>query len=123
MNTLKAVLKHLNKEENVELSSKVIELALIDDLKKYPSYFNKWESAVKSEKSKLDSIRKELFDLFEISNSFINDLMNDLGKYERAAKELGVNPKDNKTYVQADEIFKKFAKEGDELNQFAKRLK
>lgn len=32
MNTLKAVLRHLNKEDNVELSSEKVELGLIDDI-------------------------------------------------------------------------------------------
>lgn len=117
------VLSFMPKDEKVELQAEQIELGLSQDLKKYEGYFKKWESSVKSEKNKIDSIRKELFDLFEISNSLINDLMNDLGKFEKAAKDLGINPEDSKEYKSASQVFKKFAKEGDELNGFAKKLK
>jgi NDP-sugar pyrophosphorylase family protein len=117
------VLAKLHAPEKVELQSEKVELGIADDLKKYEGYFSKWEAAVISEKNKIDSIRKELLDLFEVSNSLITDLMNDMGKFEKSAKDLGINPSDSKVYNSAEKVFKQFAKEGDNLNQFAKKLK
>jgi hypothetical protein len=36
----------------------------------------------------------------------IKDLLNDLSKFEKAAKELGLNPKENKEYLNAEQTYK-----------------
>ena len=95
MNTLKSVLRHLNKEEKVELSSEKVELALVDDLKKALGEFND----IDKDHAKLMNDYKSLKGSADVLTAQAQRLKNKLSsikdKYEKAAKELGVNPNDN----------------------------
>ena len=84
MNTLKAVLKHLNKEDNVELSSEKVELGLIDDLEKHKREFVK--GAKQADKAALDAL-SALAD----STKALEDGVKMAEAVIRASKDLGLD--------------------------------
>ena len=124
MNTLKAVLKHLNKEDNVELSSEIVELGVAQELKTLVNALN-------AQLSIDERVIPETRQLFQEISSLINkakdraktnesvskasekktDIAIDaLKKAESAAKDLGFKPTDIPNYKEvkklADEVLK-----------------
>lgn len=90
----KSVLDKLPKQE-VELSKVEVELALVDDLKKALGEFNDLDK----DHAKLMNDYKSLKGSADVLTTQAQRLKNKLSsikdKYEKAAKELGVNPNDN----------------------------
>lgn len=97
MNTLKAVLKHLNKEENVELSSEKVELGLIDDLK------NQMKSANKDALNAIDLANKAK-GLAEKSLKLNNDLEKNFEEVLKKVKDLGISSAEIEVKKQLDQV-------------------
>ena len=102
MNTLKAVLKHLNKEDNVELSSEKVELGVADDLKEMQKEakrrLSQVEDAVKWGK-KAEEAFKVISDADGIvtaankaNTKFLNETVSIFRNIDKKANELGVKP-------------------------------
>ena len=83
MNTLKAVLKHLNKEE-VNLSAETVELNKVEDLIKEGG---KIGGGIKSLEIEILSMANKIKKESEKYNALISELT----KLEKAAKDLGVD--------------------------------
>jgi len=112
MNTLKSVFSKIA-EDKTELAKHEVELGLIDDLKKYTQGLSKYESEGLGLKTKGERLQKELRDIrsalvkwSQVGESLSKDLLNDLGKFEQAAKVVGLNPKDSKEYNDALNTYK-----------------
>jgi len=115
--SIKNIMNKIASTQEVELKSEVIELGLIDDLKKEYGKLQKIESVVakrasdlRSEKARLQGDVAELFDISKSLESFIK-------KATDAAKELGVDvPKEvsavenlkNMASTKAKDILKEF---------------
>ena len=105
--------KVANIKHDVELKSEKVELGLVDNLKKYPVAFKNMQSELQGInksagdlKAKLRSIKTELNSFGNVVNSFLDDASSDLVKFEKAAKDLGINPKDSKEYLEAEKAYK-----------------
>ena len=127
MTNYQRVLNRLTKNKEVELKSEKVELASIDDLKKYSGFLKSFKSEGdkvinKANKllSELKQTQSELFKLSDVAESFVNDIIKDMNKFESAAKELGINPNTVKEYTAANESFKSFAKLEQEYQKIAK---
>ena len=116
MNTMKSVfskLADLQQEDKTELAKHEVELAIVDDLKKYTQGFAKYENEGVGLKNRGERLQSELRDVrsalskwSQVGESLSKDLLNDLSKFEKAAKELGLNPKENKEYLNAEQTYK-----------------
>ena len=102
--------KIFKEEVKVELSSEEVELGLIDDFNKkadglknmdkyltkvYSKAYKVWAEAIELEQDKKDS-HSDLKDAVEDSETIIKELTKEFEKVVKAAKELGVNPKEIK---------------------------
>lgn len=116
MNTLKTTMSkiaQIEQPERTDLAKHEVELALIDDLKKYTQGFAKYENEGVGLKNRGERLQGELRDVrsalskwSQVGESLSKDLLNDLSKFEKAAKELGLNPKENKEYLNAEQTYK-----------------
>lgn len=105
MNTQKSVFKKLSQVEKVELSEERVELALVDDIKKYINDFQSIFSTMDKEGDELgrllgESIRKQrsLEDLNDKNQSVAKDAIKAIQDIEQKTKELGLDvPKEVNT--------------------------
>jgi hypothetical protein len=112
-----------------ELKSEKVELAILDNLKKYASGLNKYQNEgdglVKRAnrlKTELNETQKAIYKWSDVGESIANDIVRDLSKFEKSAKELGVSPSSIKEYVNAEKAFKQFAKLEQKYQKIAKEL-
>ena len=129
--------KHINKifsmiqtelkSEKVEFEK--VELAILDNLKKYANGLNKYQNEgdglVKRAnrlKTELNETQKAIYKWSDVGESIANDIVRDLSKFEKSAKELGVSPSSIKEYVNAEKAFKQFAKLEQKYQKIAKEL-
>tara|TARA_R100001440_G_scaffold111_3_gene288 strand:- start:3821 stop:4216 length:396 start_codon:yes stop_codon:yes gene_type:complete len=127
MDNYKTVLNRLYKTEGVELKSEKVELALVDDLKKYSDGFKKYKSEgdglinrANRILSELKETQSALFKWSDVGESIGNDIIKDMNKFESAAKELGINPNTVKEYTAASKLFTSYAKLEQEYQKIAK---
>ena len=126
MSNYKRVLKHLNKEE---LAAQKIELGLVDDLRKYPRGYSKYESEgdglVKKAnrvKQELKEIQKAIFKWAKVGESIGDDIKNDLKQFEKVAKDLGFMPDIQIDYSNAVDVYDKYERLSQKLEKEAKDL-
>ena len=109
--------KHINKILNKFSEDNKVELAIIDNLRKYAAsvkkYRNEGEGLIKRierQNSELIETKRALGKWSSVGDSIIKDISSDVTKFERQAKELGVDPKSSKAYNDALNAFKEYAK-------------
>ncbi len=106
-----------------------VELGIADDLKKYTKGFDKYKNegdglVKRSERllAELKETQSAIFKWSDVGESISKDIIADMNKFEKAAKEIGVDPKSVKEYAQADKTFTDFAKLEREYQKIAKGL-
>ena len=103
MNTLKSVLKHLNKEEKIELSSEVVELSKIDDFSKKVSQFESDNKEVESIVADLDKYKSKFLKLDKKIASDYKKLQDEANDLFKKLNELGLKEEATKVFkLQAD---------------------
>ena len=112
-------------EEAKELLSKIesivkgekVELGIIDNLRKYADSVNKYKSEgeglikrIERQNAELIETKRALGKWSSVGDSILKDISNDVTKFERQAKEIGIDPKSSKEYNDALNAFKEYAK-------------
>ena len=127
MNNYKSVRNRLFKNSEVELKSETVELALVDELKKYSDGFKKYKSEgdglinrANRLLSELKGTQSALYQWSDVGESIGNDIIRDMNKFESVAKELGIKPNTVKEYAEASNLFTKYAKLEQEYQKIAK---
>jgi hypothetical protein len=94
-----------------------VELGLVDDLRKYPKGYNKYSNegdalVKKAAKmtSELKELKKALDKWAEVGNSISADIVRDLGRFEKTAKEMGFNPEIQIDYSNAFDAMSDYKK-------------
>lgn len=112
MNTMKSVYNRLFKEDKVELASERVELAVIDDFKKYISDSKEMSNAYNDLKKRIADLESQRADVIKRKEglaSFIsrssNNVIKALTDFEKRAKELGFNASENPLYAETDKLF------------------
>jgi SMC interacting uncharacterized protein involved in chromosome segregation len=125
----KKIINKLSQEDKTELKSEKVELAILDNLKKYASGLNKYQNEgdglVKRAdrlKTELDETQKAIYKWSDVGESIANDIVKDLSKFEKSAKELGISPGSVKEYINAEKAFKEFSKLEQKYQKIAKEL-
>ena len=102
-------------DKNVELKSNVIELAITDDIKKYIAGYKRYSDEGTGLKQKGERIKSELNDIIsalfkyeQLGKSLGDDLGAVLSKFEKSAKDLGINPTDNNDYKEGLATYKNY---------------
>jgi hypothetical protein len=121
--------KVYSKLPKTELATEKVELGVADDLKKYTKGFDKYKNegdglVKRSERllSELKETQSAIYKWSDVGESISKDIIADMNKFEKAAKEIGVDPKSVKEYAQADKTFTDFAKLEREYQKIAKGL-
>ena len=129
----------MKKVENIwaELSAKQVqlseeqkvELGLADNLAKYAKgvnpYIKEGESLISSAEKMLNeikSIKSKLFSTANEMNSLADRSASDLVAFEKAAKELDIDPNSNANYKSASKAFDAYAKNAQKFERYAKEL-
>lgn len=117
------------KAQEVELSEKKVELALADNLAKYAKgvspYINEGDSLISTAEKMLPeikSIKKKLQTVANDMNRLADDSARDLVAFERAAKELGIDPNSNADFKSASKAFDEYTKNAKRFERYAKEL-
>jgi predicted nucleic acid-binding Zn-ribbon protein len=106
MNTLKTTMSkiaQIEQPERTDLAKHEVELALVDDVKKFTEELNKLFPEASATEDKLDKIIQELFPLLNKSQILVKKIkeVQDKSdavqvKFVAAIKELGLNPSESK---------------------------
>jgi hypothetical protein len=131
MNLKKEIFERISAIEKVELSeTKKVELALIDDIKSYTVGLKKYTDEGDGLKKLGERQQKEFLDTIsairkwsDLGNSMANDMANYLVNFERQAKDLGIDPKNSKEYVEGDKAFKAYSEYAQAMTRLADKLK
>jgi hypothetical protein len=116
--------------QEVELSEEQkVELGLGDNLAKYAKgvskYTNEGDGLIKRAErlmSELKETKSALYKWAEVGNSIADDIARDSSQFEKAAKDLGVDPNSNPDYNSADKAFNEYAKSAQRYERTAKDL-
>ena len=129
MKEQKSVRNRLFKTEKVELESQKVELDLVGNLRSYPKGLSKYkgegDGLIKKAnrlKQELSEIQKALFKWAEVGDSIADDIIRDLKKFEKTAKELGFNAEIQIDYSNANDVFTEYAKLAQKYEKEAKKL-
>ena len=129
MKTLETIYKKLNSVEKTELETHKVELAIVDELKKYAKGYDKYYNEGKGLEQKAERVKKELKEIVsalykwdELGNSIADDIIRSLRKADEAADELGIKPQQIAEYKNAEASFKNFAKAAKRFGDIAKKL-
>jgi seryl-tRNA synthetase len=121
---LKRINEYLAKQEPQK-----VELGLVDDLRKYPRGYTKYESEgdglVKKAnrvKQELKEIQKAIFKWAKVGESIGDDIKNDLKQFEKVAKDLGFMPDIQIDYSNAVDVYDKYERLSQKLEKEAKDL-
>jgi hypothetical protein len=116
--------------DKVELESQKVELALLDNLKSYTNGLKKYTDEGTGLQKLGERQKKELSDTIsalrkwsDLGNSMADDMASDLVAFERQAKELGIDAKASKDYVEAEKAFKTYAAFAQGMTRVADSLK
>ncbi len=112
-----------------ELETHKVELDLVGNLRSYPKGLSKYkgegEGLIKKAnrlKQELSEIQKALFKWAEVGDSIADDIIKDLKKFEKIAKELGFNAEIQIDYSNANDVFTEYAKLAQKYEKEAKNL-
>ena len=112
-----------------ELSSKRIELGLVDDMQKYTKGFSKYKNegdglVNRSQRllAELKETQAAIYKWSDVGESITNDIVNVMNKFEKAAKEIGVDPNSVKEYNAINKSFTQYAKLEQDYQKIAKEL-
>lgn len=131
MNKAMSKIAQINKEElsKEELSVEKVNLDLVGNLRSYPKGLSKYkgegEGLIKKGnrlKEELSEIKKALFKWAEVGDSIADDIIKDLKKFEKKAKELGFNAEIQIDYSNANDVFTEYAKLAQKYEKEAKSL-
>ena len=129
MNYKKTIGKMLFGNAKTELSSKRIELGLVDDMQKYTKGFSKYKNegdglVNRSQRllAELKETQAAIYKWSDVGESITNDIVNVMNKFEKAAKEIGVDPNSVKEYNAINKSFTQYAKLEQDYQKIAKEL-
>lgn len=112
MNTTKSVYNKLFSEDKLELALERVELAVIDDFKKYISDSKEMSNTYNDLKKRIADLESQRADVIKRKDglaNFIsrssNNVIKALTDFEKRAKELGFNASENPLYTQTDKLF------------------
>lgn len=112
MNTTKSVYNKLFSEDKIEFSSERVELAVIDDFKKYISDSKEMSNTYNDLKKRIADLESQRADVIKRKDglaNFIsrssNNVIKALTDFEKRAKELGFNASENPLYTETDKLF------------------
>ena len=95
-------------DKKTELASEKVELAIIDDLKKYSEVSKRANSTIDSESKQVkklqNQIRTALANVAASKNALkdiLGDAKGDINRFESMAKDLGIKPQESKDYNNA----------------------
>ncbi len=116
--------------QEVELSEEQkVELGLGDNLAKYSKgvskYTNEGDGLIKRAErlmSELKETKSALYKWAEVGNSIADDIARDSSQFEKAAKDLGVDPNSNSDFRSANDSFNEYAKAAQRYERTAKDL-
>ena len=107
--------KKLYNNTTVELKEEKVELAVIDDIKAYNNGYSKLFSELQGLQKRGDRLKTELnetvqaiYKMGNLSEDMANDMVKLLNNFEQKAKELGINPKENKDFIEGEKKFKAY---------------
>lgn len=119
MSNLNNILNKLGKIEAINetnLGKHEIELATLDDLKKYVSDSKAFEKFAQEIILNFDNLIKEKntlqkrsIDIYDINSKKGTEVISKLSNFEKQAKELGLDPSLNPIYQQSEQTFEKNA--------------
>lgn len=117
MSNLNTILNKLGKIEEIHetnLAKHEIELATLDDLKKYVSDSKAFEKIAQEIISSFDNLIKEKntlqkrsIDIYDLNSKKGTEVISKLSDFEKQAKELGLDPSLNPIYQQSEQTFEK----------------
>jgi len=100
-----------------EQTTEKVELGIVDDLRKYPKGYNKYSNegdalVKKANKmtAELKELKKALDKWAEVGNSISSDIVRDLGRFEKTAKDMGFNPEIQIDYSNAFDAMSDYKK-------------
>lgn len=106
----------LFKQKTVELQSEKVELGTLDDIKSYTKGYQKYYSELQGLQKRGDRLKDELSDVIsaimkwgELGDSMADDMASLLVAFEKAAKQLGLNPSESKDFKDGEAAFKAYA--------------
>jgi len=100
-----------NEVQKVELSSEEpikVEFALADNLAAYAKGVSKYKSEGDALAAELKKAKDALLKLANLGWNIADDAASDLVKFEKAAKELGIDPNSNPDYKAASAAFQEY---------------
>ena len=111
------VFSKLAKEDKItKLASEKVELAIIDDLKKYAEVATRANKSIDSEAKSVKKLQNEIRSVLakvnaskEALKDISSDAKNDISKFEKMAKDLGIKPEQSKEYNAAKKSIKDIA--------------
>jgi hypothetical protein len=127
---LSAKAQEVETPQEVELSEEQkVELGLGDNLAKYAKgvskYTNEGDGLMKRAErlmSELKETKSALYKWAEVGNSIADDIARDSVQFEKAAKDLGVDPNSNSDFKSADNAFNVYAKSAQKYERYAKEI-
>lgn len=129
MSNLNTILNKLGKIEAINLGKHEIELATLDDLKKYVSDSKTFEKIAQEIISSFDNLIKEKntlqkrsIDIYDLNSKKGTEVISKLSDFEKQAKELGLDPSLNPIYQQSEQTFEKNAQLLKKLDTIIKTL-
>ena len=124
--------KKLKEIEDVILSAMGVKLGSEKEMKRVANKVNSFISKLKKSASEADKIYKKVSSAKKIMgelDSYDRDLLSMMREirsvimaYEQKAKEIGVHPKLNDTYVELDNLFDEVDEQGNKARESLKRL-
>lgn len=128
MNTLKTIYDKLG--DKTELAKHEVELALLDNLKKYTIGYKKYNDEGLGLIQKGQKFKLELNDIItamlkwrELGDSIANDMLPEFKKIEATAKDLGIDVKTIPDYKDANDAFVKYSMFASKMEAEANKLK
>ena len=87
-----------------------VELALTDNLAAYARGISKYKGEGDALVAELKNVKSAILKWAEVGSSIADDAASDLVKFEKAAKELGIDPNSNSDYKAANAAFQEYNK-------------
>jgi len=130
MKQVEKIWSEMAAKQNTELSkAQKLNLSIVDDLKKYSKGYNKYSNegdalVKKATKmaSELKDLKKALDKWAEVGNSISADIVKDLGRFEKVAKEMGFNPEIQNDYSNAFDTIADYKKSVAKYEEAARNI-